>query len=265
MLTPDPREATVLERFLHFSADLSTCCNSRSEIIGLVFVGSAADTKRVDQWSDHDFFVITKDGEQERLRQDLSWLPNFEHVAFSFRETAHGLKVLYLNGSVLEFAIFDCAELAACQVNHHALAFGSPEVTTALSVAAARLHEPLGIDPLVDFRHFLALLVIGVGRARRGELLTAGIGIRSGALSSLLKVFSHLLGPDDRLDQLDHSRRFELVHPLIGTRLAEAVAQEPELVASQLLAIADEFLPALWAEYPAENAEVVRRALNWNT
>ena len=28
-----------------------------------------------DEWSDHDFFLISQPGEQEALRQDLSWLP----------------------------------------------------------------------------------------------------------------------------------------------------------------------------------------------
>lgn len=264
MLTPAPREASVVARFLHFSTALSASCAARSEVIGLIFVGSAADIQRIDQWSDHDFFVITKNGEQEKLRQDLSWLPNFEKVAFSFRETAHGLKVLYLNGAVLEFAIFDCAELASCKVNHHALVFGSPEVAKALSTAAARLSEPTIIAPLVDFRLFLSLLVIGVGRARRGELLTAGIGIRSSALSSLIKVFSQWLGPDERMDQLDLSRRFETVHPILGARLAKAVAHEPELAARELLQIAGEFLPGIWPGYPHDNVDVVQRVLGWN-
>jgi len=38
-----------------------------------------------DEWSDHDFFVITPAGEQERMRTDLSWLPDAGQIALSYR------------------------------------------------------------------------------------------------------------------------------------------------------------------------------------
>ena len=52
----------VLAKFLAFSAALADNLSARSEVIGLVLVGSTADTKRVDEWSDHDFFVFTQEG-----------------------------------------------------------------------------------------------------------------------------------------------------------------------------------------------------------
>ena len=35
-------------------------------------------------WSDHDFFVITIQGVQEDMRQDLSWLPQADRATLSF-------------------------------------------------------------------------------------------------------------------------------------------------------------------------------------
>ncbi|MDQ5975545.1 MAG: hypothetical protein QG661_2754, partial [Actinomycetota bacterium] len=64
-------------------------------VVGLVLAGSSAQPWRRDRWSDHDFLMITADGTPERYRTDLSWLPDNEQIAFWFRETAHGLKVLY--------------------------------------------------------------------------------------------------------------------------------------------------------------------------
>ncbi len=265
VLTPDSSKVSPLEQFLEYSTLLTAACASRKEILGLVLVGSAADTARVDKWSDHDFFVITKDGEQEKLRQDLSWLPNFQSIAFSFRETEHGLKVLYQSGAVLEFAIFNCEQLQSCRVNHHALAFGSPEVAAALAQAVENSAPPATDMALSDFHHFLSLLVISVGRARRGEILTAGLGIRGGALNCLLKVFSQNLFPNVISDRFDPSRRFETAHPIIGARLASAVAQGPELAARELLEISQQFLPNLWSDYPFESVEVVQRVLGWKT
>ena len=126
------------EKFGLYTQLLTEACRNTPSVIGLVLVGSVADTERVDEWSDHDFFLITERGAQERLRLDLSWLPSSEKIAFSFRETEHGLKVVYNSGAVLEFAIFDVEELRSCAVNHNKLAFGTPEVAEALTTASNR-------------------------------------------------------------------------------------------------------------------------------
>jgi hypothetical protein len=250
--------------FAKYTEDLIDKCRVTPSVIGLVLVGSVADTARVDEWSDHDFFVITESGAQESLRLDLSWLPDSENIAFSFRETAHGLKVLYRSGGLLEFAVFDVEELRACAVNHNLLAFGTPEVAQALATAANRTADiPLG-DSLRDFRLFLSLLVIGVGRARRGELLTAGEGIRSYSLGALLKVFARELPADSRQDRLDPFRRFEFVQPELGGKIAQALQLPPEHVALSLLSIAEENLPKVWAIYPNQDVLAVRNILGWS-
>ena len=93
---------TTLEQFLDFSNRLTASLLERQNVLGLVLVGSTADTSRVDEWSDHDFFVVTEPGSAESLRQDLSWLPDHEQIIMSPRETDHGLKVVYQNSHVLE-------------------------------------------------------------------------------------------------------------------------------------------------------------------
>lgn len=253
------------EKFDAFTKSLTEACRATPTVIGLVLVGSAADSARADRWSDHDFFVITEIAAQERLRQDLSWLPSHEEIAFSFRETAHGLKVVYTSGAVLEFAIFDIEELRSCAVNHNTLAFGSPEVELALKTASLRTAIETPGDSLVDFRHFLSLILIGVGRARRGEILTAGQGIRSYALSALMKVFTREFTQDLRLDRLDPLRRFEFVHPALGKDIGAALAQAPELAAQALLAAAEEYLSTTWVRYPSEDVRVIKDALGWSS
>ncbi len=256
---------STLARFIEYSESLTNSCIQHPKIIGLVLVGSTAETERVDEWSDHDFFVITKSGEQEPLRRELSWLPKSESIAFWFRETEHGLKVVYNSGEVLEFAIFDCDELRGCMVNHHRLAYGNEEVVQALSTAKDRLPDVVIGDDLADFRHFLSVLVIQVGRARRGELITAGQGIRGTATTALLKVLTRRLPHDQQLDRLDVSRRFEFAHPEIGSAIADALAQHPEDAASDLLKISDKFLAPLWGEYPWKEAQIVKDVLSWTS
>jgi len=255
----------TLARFIKYSESLTESCKKNPKIIGLVLVGSTAETERADRWSDHDFFVITESNEQEPLRRDLSWLPNTEEIAFWFRETEHGLKIVYKSGGVLEFAVFDCDELRGCMVNHHRLAYGNEEVEEALSSAKARLPELVVGDDLGDFRHFLSVLVIQVGRARRGELLTAGQGIRGTAATALLKVLTRRLPHDPQLDRLDVSRRFEFAHPEIGKVIADALAQQPERAAMDLLKISDKYLAPIWSDYPKSEVQTVKDILSWTS
>lgn len=255
----------TLTRFLNYSNALTNACKSHPKIVGLVLVGSAAETERVDEWSDHDFFVITLSGAQESLRTDLSWLPNSHSIAFSFRETEHGLKVVYDSGAVLEFAIFDCAELQSCMVNHNRLAYGNNKVAQALEIANSREITKNPTDNLRDFRLFLSVLIIGVGRARRGESLTAGENIRSTAANAFLKVLTRQLEMDSRLDKFDPRRRFEFVHPEIGSQIADALTKHPEGAGKSLLDLADKFLAPIWFDYPLGEVQVVRKALSWSS
>ena len=258
-------EDETLSKFLDYSRSLTEACIAHPQILGLVLVGSAAETERVDKWSDHDFFVITPSGAQDSLRTDLNWLPNSQSIAFSFRETEHGLKVVYESGALLEFAVFDCEELRNCKVNHHYLAYGDEEVAQALESAAHNEVNEGDAENLKDFRLFLSVLIIGVGRARRGEILTAGENIRSTATHALLKVLAQRLGKSPQLDRLDVRRRFESVYPEIGIHIATALAMPPENAARALFDFADNFLAPLWDEYPHRDVEVVRRTLSWNS
>jgi len=100
-----------------FTAHLRERLAADGRVVGLVALGSmSGEPPEPDEWSDHDFFVISRPGEQEGLRTELSWLPDAEEIAFSFRETAHGLKVLYRSGHLLELAVFDLEELSVAAV-----------------------------------------------------------------------------------------------------------------------------------------------------
>ena len=76
-------------------------------MLGLVALGSlSGEPPAADEYSDHDFCVVARAGEEERLRTDLSWFPDASEIALAFRETAHGVTVLYRSAHLLEFAVF---------------------------------------------------------------------------------------------------------------------------------------------------------------
>src|SRR5207237_44114 len=58
-------ERTAYDRF---SERLHQRLAADERVLGLVALGSMSGEPPPDQWSDHDFFVITRPGEQERMR-----------------------------------------------------------------------------------------------------------------------------------------------------------------------------------------------------
>ena len=80
-------------------------------LIGLGSVGLERD--RLDEFSDLDFFAVVADGWKLRFIDDLSWLSRIAPIAYSFRNTADGHKLLFSDGVFCEFAVFETQELAA--------------------------------------------------------------------------------------------------------------------------------------------------------
>jgi hypothetical protein len=258
---------SILETFTAYSDLLRDSLAAHPDVLGLVLVGSTAALHRVDEWSDHDFFVITKDGCAEALRQDLTWLPNFADVAMAPRETDHGLKVVYKNSQVLEFAVFDDKELEMASVNSYAVTLDKTNITERMDAIAKRS----GPKPFIqdrEFELFLALLLIGVGRARRGETIMAGQFVRSYCLNHVLGFIrawqSPLAGTEPQEDNLSRHRRFELQYPELASEL-EALQQRPvEASAKGLL----EMMLRLGAPHLRQkdlaNALIVQDRFGWN-
>jgi hypothetical protein len=210
--------SSYLEKFLSFQADLAVSVAKRCEVIGLIFVGSAAATHRVDQYSDQDFFLVVKSGAGESFRQDLSWLPNHTEIALSPRETAHGLKVVYQNGDVLEFAVFEDSELELASVNDYRVVLDNQDLTDRMAKIAAR-SIPKPVDRARDFELFLSLILIGSGRAKRGEILAAE---------------QHIKSANQKADSLNGFRRFEQDYPDVSVELHLIALMESEAAAKAL-------------------------------
>lgn len=236
-------------------------------VLGLVALGSMARLDySPDRFSDHDFFVIAAPGEQEALRRDLSWLPRAADIVLSFRETAHGLKALYRDGHLAEFAVFAPDELELARVNRYRVLFDRADVAARLGCVAAataaggRAAAP---EPELTFGLLLTHLLIGCGRHWRGEELSAHELVKELALRDLLTLLAQRskAAQRDLLDNLDPLRRFESVHPGLGRELHEALALETPGAAARLLEIAErELVPGL-ANPPVEAIQTVRRML----
>jgi hypothetical protein len=217
-----------------FTERLRERLENDARVIGLVALGSmSGEPPAPDEWSDHDFFVITRAGAQEEMRTDLSWLPDHDRIALAFRETAHGVKVIGRSAHLLEFAVFDLTELELARVNRFRTLIdrgGVEERMRALRDRTAR--EMVPSDPRWLSGQFLSSLLVGADRFRRGERLAGRARVQEAA-----RFLVQLLQPRAQ-DSLDPLRRFEQAFPGLGRDLDDALALPAPDAAVRLLSIA---------------------------
>jgi hypothetical protein len=250
-------------RFDSFLELLVAEATTHDDVIGVVAFGSTADRQRADEWSDHDIAWVVRPGAEDRYRNDLSWLPTTDPVAISVIEHHGGGKVVDEGGHVVEFWVTTVDGLGDWLVNRYEVLIDRGGVREALAQAAGKIGPDGPVDDAREIRLALAQLLIGVGRYRRGEVLSAGQSIRSDAVSHLLVELGHRLsGALEHLDSRDPRRRFEQVNPAVGASIERALRHDPETCARELLELAERLLPD-WKDFPRGGAAAIRRRLGW--
>ena len=175
------------------------------------------------------------------------------------------MKVVYRNGHVLEFAIFeDDWELSG--VNAFEVTLDKSTVMDRLVVARIRsVPKPLDIDR--EFSLFLTNLLIGTGRFRRGELLSARQFINSFCLGSVIRLITSLCpakqDSEDLIDNQNPFRRFEIRYPKLASELESIQRQDLEISARRLLDFVAANLNGHLQDIHHEQIAVVKNRLNW--
>jgi len=252
-----------LESYRNYTQKLQKSLEADSRVLGLVAVGSMAEQKRIpDNWSDHDFFVITESGVQEEFRQNLSWLPEHEHIILQIRETEHGLKVLYDDAHLLEFAIFDTDELYRAKINDYRVLIDHIGISETIKKLVLN-SEPAPLDSNRAFSLFLSLLLVGSGRTARGEILSGHAFIKQYALSNLLSLIIAVVPfeADAPLDNLDPFRRVERAFPQLTQEIHSALLLEPIASAQALLQIAQAHILPIWKPEKTDAISVIEAYL----
>jgi hypothetical protein len=263
----EDRIAMTPERYAEFTRRLGETLARDDRVVGLVALGSmAAVDYGPDAWSDHDFFVVVGEGEQDAFRADLSWLPEAERIAFSFRETEHGVKAVYDDAHLVEFAVFDDRELDLARVNRYRVLLDRGGLERRMRVvreATVRAGERSARDDRWLFGQFLTNLLVGVGRYRRGERLSGSLFVRTHAAGHLLVLLARHV-PSARaalLDDLDAWRRFDVVYEALGREIAALLGEDAPAAAAGLIEVAARELAPRAAEFPAEAFAIVRSFL----
>lgn len=247
--------------FDDFTRQLDLNTRQRPQVLGLAALGSMAEASRRDPWSDHDFFLIVQDGAQESFRQTLDWLPHADQIALAIRETAHGLKVLYDNGHLIEFAVFSPDELALARINDHALLHGDAALAERFAEMAG--DAPPAPEAQQHLGMVICLVLVGAGRAARGEVLSGSAFLKHHAMLHLLALLAALLPAEApaSLDSLDPFRRFEQAYPMLSARLQALLLLPPLDCAEGMLALLEAEVAPRWADFPQAAFDAVRRRI----
>jgi predicted nucleotidyltransferase len=251
----------VRERFEQYLLAVTERLRADPRVIGLVAMGSTAERNRVDAWSDHDLAIITRPGHQEELRRERDWLPDADRLVLDVVEWHGGGKLVFDDGRVVEFGVATAEELQRWSVHHHEVLFDHGGVAAAVAAAVAQSPRTRDADLTHELQLVVAYVLIGAGKARRGEVLAGGSVLRGDAVGHFLTALAIISEPDQRADRLDPRRRIEQTHPELALTLADAIRGEEHALALTLLDLAEAAFGHR-PEYPAAAVAAVRRRLD---
>ncbi len=198
--------------------DLGRVLDKDPDGLALLGLGSAGlERNRLDQWSDLDFFAIVKPGAKKRFLDEPRWLDLAHPVAYLFRNTADGFKLLFADGVFGEMAVFEPEELRDIPFAEGAVIWARPgfELSTLNPQSkSGRLPEKIDVDHAVG--ELLTCLYVGLCRYHRGETLSGWRFVQGYCLDRILELSSVWLpGVDSQSDLYNRDRRVERRHPEI--------------------------------------------------
>lgn len=189
-------------------------------LLGLGSVGT--ETDRLDQWSDLDFFAVVAPGHKAAFLADTAWLGAACPVAWIFRNTPDGFKLLWADGVFGEMAVFEPAELADVPYAPGRAVWAAPGFDTSLLEPRNQGGQAGGITMEHAVGELVSCLYVGLCRYRRGEKLSAWRFIQGYCLDRYLEIVELTAAPGiARRDRYSRDRRFEQRYPAAAGRLED--------------------------------------------
>ncbi len=187
-------------------------------LIGLGSVGLELD--RIDAYSDLDFFAIVEAGYKSAYIRSLEWLSDVHPIAYSFRNTEDGYKLLFKDGIFCEFAVFELDELRNIPFAPGRIVWKRSDMPDTLGEPVAKTTVSSKRDTDWLLGEALTNIYIGLQREKRGEKLSAMRFIQGYAVDRLLELVEYVeVANDVHLDPFVSERRFEQRYPNLVSQL----------------------------------------------
>ncbi|MBU1142768.1 MAG: hypothetical protein KKH92_03885 [Firmicutes bacterium] len=215
--------------------EIGDSLSKRESTIALLGLGSVGvELDRLDDYSDLDFFVIVEDEVKESFIDDLSWLEHAHPLAYAFKNSNDGYKILFQDGIYGEYAVFGKNE-----VNHVTQAEGrivwmNPNYSLP-TLTKTKGNIPQIKKENIEYRINEALtnLYVGLLRAIRGEKLSAYRFIETHAFNNLLSIIHHFeIEQSIHEDLFNIERRFEMHYPDMTNHLSQMLSGYDHLAKS---------------------------------
>jgi len=189
-------------------------------LLGLGSVGM--ERERLDEFSDLDFFAIVKDGNKAQFIEDLSWLSAINPIAYYFKNTHDGYKLLFDDGIFCEFAVFEKSELQGIDFSPGLVVWKEEGFDEACCIPRTR--QQCASSHSLDWitGELLTNLFVGLSRYARGEKLSAFRFIQGYAVDRIMELMEMLEKENCFIkDIFSQERRFENRYPVNGKLLPE--------------------------------------------
>ncbi len=189
-------------------------------LLGLGSVG--AETDRLDEYSDLDFFAIAKPGFKDRFIERLDWLESIRPLAYYFPNTVDGYKALFDDGIFCEFGVFEPQELVGIPFGGGRIVWQEAGFDPTITTPRPSQHGEHPVERLLG--EALTNLYIGLGRLRRGEKLSATRFIQGYAVDRVVELTRHLeTAQPFHEDRFGAERRYEARYPGTASHLPEFI------------------------------------------
>jgi lincosamide nucleotidyltransferase B/F len=209
-----PKEDLLASRLDQIGASLART-NKAVALIGLGSVGVEVD--RLDAFSDLDFFAIVETGSKEEFLEDLGWLGSICPIAYCFRNTPDGYKLLFEDRVFCEFAVFEEPELGHIPFAPGRIVWKKAGVPDTLALPQRVHNAPENPSLEWSLGEALTNLYVGVSRFHRGEKLSALRLVQYHAVDRVLELATRIeCSTSSYVDAFAPERRYEQRYPSVA-------------------------------------------------
>ncbi|MBW7475908.1 hypothetical protein K0T92_14275 [Paenibacillus oenotherae] len=205
---------------------IADAVSRRPEGLALLGVGSVgSELNRLDEYSDLDFFVICKEGTKERFLEHFDWLEEQGPIAYRFKNTEDGCKLLYQDGIFCEYAVFEPQRLQEIAYTGGRVVWKSDDYTISECSLPSEGQGHKAPDTEWLIGEALTNLYVGLCRYHRGEQLCAHAFIERFAVDRVLDLIALIEKPQAITeDRFMIHRRFEFRYKQHAPILSQCIA-----------------------------------------